>query len=205
MKEKKLSWNDITYRQFQALKDAFEIEDETDKMIAIAQAVYGEDVIDKPITEFKELVNNLSFLKEEIPLKCRVSNVTVNGREYYFDGMLNGVISTAQYIDFQNYLKNNDEVKQFSVFFIPKDHTYNKDYDMAQVWEDIQDMPITVVLSASFFFVRQLEIFIRIFQRSSIQTISNLKIPRKQKKHLKQMIINSFSLASYPISSNFVK
>lgn len=205
MKEKKLSWNDITYRQFQELKDAFDIEDEADRVIAIAQIVYGEDVINKPLNEFKELCKDLDFIKDEIPVRYKVTTVAVNGRTYYFDGMLDGVISTAQYVDFQNHCNNKDEVKQFSVFFIPEGHKYNDGYDMMQVFEDIQDMPITFVMSASFFFVRQLEIFIRIFQRCSKQTIQNLKIPRKQKKLMKQMITSSVNLASYPIFSSFVK
>ena len=205
MKENKLTWNNITYRQFQELKDAFDIEDEADRVIAIAQIVYGDDVINKPLNEFKELCKDLDFIKDEIPVRYKVTTVAVNGRTYYFDGMLDGVITTAQYVDFQNHCNNKDEVKQFSVFFIPEGHKYNDGYDMMQVFEDIQDMPITFLMSASFFFVRQLEIFIRIFQRCSKQTIQNLKIPRKQKKLMKQMITSSVNLASYPIFSSFAK
>lgn len=208
MKEKKLSWNDITYRQFQALKDAFEIEDETDKMIAIAQAVYGEDVIDKPITEFNELCSQLSFLNNEIPNDITVKEVNVNGRTYYFDGLL-GRITTAQYIDFQNYLKAEDNIKCYSVFMIPKGHKYNDGYDMMQVFDDIQDMPVSVLTSASFFFNRQFELFIKIFQHYSMKKLKKqLKgttLPKEMKNTILRIAENSNSLVSYLMYSNSVK
>lgn len=204
MKKDKVNWNNITYKQFQQLKEALEIEDETDKMIAIASAVYGDDVLDKPVQEFRELYSKLGFLSEEIPTSIKVKNVVVNDREYYFDGML-GVVTTAQYIDYQNYAKNKDELKSFSVFFIPKDHKYNDGYDMLQVFKDLEDFPMPVLMSASFFFKRQLEIFIRIFQRSSKQRIKNLNIPKKIKKLLNQILTSSANLASYRMSSNSVK
>lgn len=199
-----MSWNDITYRQFEKFKNISEIEDDNEKTIAIAQGIYGDDVINKPISEFRELCKNLTFISEEVPTSIKVKNVKVNGREYYFDGLL-GNISTAQYVDFQNYMKNEDEAKSFSVFFIPKGHKYNDGYDMTQVFEDIKDMPMPVLMSASFFFVRQWETFIRIFQRSSIQQIQNLNLPKEMKKHIKQIVTNSANLASYHTYLNSVK
>ena len=83
----------------------------------------------------------------------RQKDIKVNGREYYFDGLL-GKITTAQYIDFQNYQKNNDEQKSFSVFIIPKGHKYNDGYDIEQVFNDILDVPVPVLFSASFFLSR---------------------------------------------------
>ena len=192
-----MNWNNITYRQFQELKEALKIEEIEDKIEACVIAVYGKDIINKPLNEYREACNKLDFMKDEIPTNYKVKNVTVNGREYYFDGMLNGIVSAAQYIDFQNYLRAKDEVKEFSVFFIPVGHKYNDGYDMEQVFEDVQDMPITIVMSASFFFVRQLEISIRLIQ-SSLQSM-------KMSKKMKKAIINSLNLASYPKFSNFAK
>ena len=200
----KLNWNNITYKQFQRLKEALAIEDETEKTIAIAQVIYGENVIDKSLSEFAKMYNNLSFLSQEIPTSIKVKDVTVNGREYHFAG-LTQVITTAQYIDFQNYNKNNDELKSFSVFFIPKGHKYNDGYDMMQVFEDLEDMPMPVLMSASFFFIRQLETFIRIFQRSSTRRIQKMKIKDSLKKDLKQIITSSLNLVSYRTSLNSVK
>lgn len=204
MKDNKLTWNDITYRDFESIKKASEIEDETDRAIAIAQAVYGDDIILLPIQQFNEVCKGLSFLQTEIPTSIKVKNVIVNGREYYFDGML-GEVSTAQYIDFQNYLKNQDMAKLYSVFFIPKGHKYNDGYDMLQVFDDIYDMPIPTLYSASFFFNRQFELFIKIFQRSLMKQIKNLDLPKDVKKNLQKIVTNSNSLAFSHLFSNFAK
>lgn len=190
----KMTWNDINYRQFNLIREALTIEDETDKLVAVAQAIYGDDVIELPIGTFKELCSGLSFLSEQIPNDLTVKNVNVNGREYYFSGLF-GNISAAQYIDFQNYLKAKDELKQFSVFFIPKNHKYNDGYDMLEVFEDIQDMSIPVLTSASFFFLRQLKLFISIFQHYSAKRIENLNLPKDMKKTIMEIVDHSSNLA----------
>ena len=131
-----LTWNDIKYRTLLDIREAANIEDENERVYAIMEAVFGEDVLDLPLKDFNEKCKELWFLQKEIPNDLHVKDIKVNGREYYFDGLL-GKITTAQYIDFQNYQKNEDEQKSFSVFIIPKGHKYNDGYDMEQVFNDI--------------------------------------------------------------------
>lgn len=203
-----MTWKDITYKQLVALRDAIDIQDEEDRLITLAQIIFGEDVIELPINEFKKKCLELSFLQEEMPNDLTVKEVKVNGREYYFDGLL-GRITTAQYIDFQNYLKTKDEARSFSVFFIPKGHKYNDGYDMQQVFNDIMDVPAPILISASFFFTKQLETFIRIFQRYLIKKLKKqmrkTTLTKEMKKNLIQIAESQNSLASYLMSSNFVK
>lgn len=146
-------WENITYRQLLDIREAANIEDENERVYAIMEAVFGEDVLNLPLKDFNEKCKELQFLQKQIPNDLHVKNIKVNGREYYFDGLL-GKITTAQYIDFQNYQKANNEYKSFSVFIIPKGHTYNDGYDMEQVFNDILDVPVPILFSASFFFIR---------------------------------------------------
>ena len=148
-----LKWNDIKYRTLLNIREAANIEDENERVFAIMEAIFGEDVLNLPLKDFNEKCKELQFLQKEIPNDLHVKDIKVNGRSYYFDGLL-GKITTAQYIDFQNYQKNNDEQKSFSVFIIPKGHKYNDGYDMEQVFNDILDIPVPVLFSASFFFSR---------------------------------------------------
>ena len=148
-----MDWKDIKYRTLLDIREAANIEDENERVFAIMEAVFGEDVLDLPLKDFNEKCKELQFLQKEIPNDLHVKDIKVNGREYYFDGLL-GKITTAQYIDFQNFQKNNDEQKSFSVFIIPKGHKYNDGYDMEQVFKDILDMPVPILFSASFFFIR---------------------------------------------------
>ena len=195
-----LKWSDIKYRTLLDIREAANIEDENERVYAIMEAVFGEDVLDLPLKDFNEKCKELQFLQKEIPNDLHVKDIKVNGREYYFDGLL-GKITTAQYIDFQNYQKNNDEQKSFSVFIIPKGHKYNDGYDMEQVFNDILDVPVPVLFSASFFFSRQFELFIRIFRRYSIKQMKKLGLPKEAMENLEKVVNLSTEMMLTPLES----
>lgn len=195
-----LKWSDIKYRTLLDIREAANIEDENERVYAIMEAVFGEDVLDLPLKDFNEKCKELQFLQKEIPNDLHVKDIKVNGRSYYFDGLL-GKITTAQYIDFQNYQKNNDEQKSFSVFIIPKGHKYNDGYDMEQVFNDILDIPVPVLFSASFFFSRQFELFIRIFRRYSIKQMKKLGLPKEAMENLEKVVNLSTTMMLTPLES----
>ena len=195
-----LKWSDIKYRTLLDIREAANIEDENERVFAIMEAVFGEDVLDLPLKDFNEKCKELQFLQKEIPNDLHVKDVKVNGREYYFDGLL-GKITTAQYIDFQNYQKNEDEQKAFSVFIIPKGHKYNDGYDMEQVFNDILDIPVPILFSASFFFSRQFELFIRIFRRYSIKQMKKLGLPKEAMENLEKVVNLSTTMMLTPLES----
>lgn len=201
----KLTWNDVTLEQFNQLQEVMKIEDETDRVIALAETIIGPEVTELSITEFNKAVAQLSFLKEEVPYKeVAPKKVVLNGRKYYTDCLL-GNITTAQYVDFQNHLKTQDTSKILSCFVIPEGHKYNDGYDMEQVFEDIKGMPIPTALSMSFFFARQFSVFMRIFQRYSTKKIQDLNLPKETKKNLSTVVEKSVDMALYPLSSSFAK
>lgn len=195
-----LTWANITYRTLLDIREAANIEDENERVYAIMEAVYGEDVLNLPLKDFNEKCKELSFLQKAIPNDLHVKNIKVNGREYYFDGLL-GKITTAQYIDFQNYLKNEDEQKAFSVFIIPKGHSYNDGYDMEQVFNDILDMPVPILFSASFFFIRQFELFIKIFRHYSIKQMKKTGLPKEVMENLEKVVNLSTTMMTTPLES----
>ena len=195
-----LTWANITYRQLLDIRETVNIEDENERVYAIMEAVYGEDVLNLPLKDFNEKCKELSFLQKPIPNDLHVKNIKVNGREYYFDGLL-GKITTAQYIDFQNYLKNEDEQKTFSVFIIPKGHSYNDGYDMEQVFNDILDVPVPILFSASFFFIRQFELFIKIFRRYSIKQMKKTGLPKEVMENLEKVVNLSTTMMTTPLES----
>ena len=195
-----MDWKDIKYRTLLDIREATNIEDENERVYAIMEAVFGEDVLDLPLKDFNEKCKELQFLQKEIPNDLHVKDIKVNGREYYFDGLL-GKITTAQYIDFQNYQKNEDEQKAFSVFIIPKGHKYNDGYDMEQVFNDILDIPVPVLFSASFFFSRQFELFIKIFRRYSIKQMKKLGLPKEAMENLEKVVNLSTEMMLTPLES----
>ena len=198
--QKIMTWNDITYRQLLDIREAANIEDENERVYAIMEAVFGEDVLNLPLKDFNEKCKELQFLQKPIPNDLHIKTIKVNGREYYFDGLL-GKITTAQYIDFQNYQKNEDEQKTFSVFIIPKGHKYNDGYDMDQVFNDILDVPVPILFSASFFFIRQFELFIRIFRRYSIKQMKKTGLPKEVMENLEKVVNLSTEMMITPLES----
>lgn len=195
-----MTWNNITYRQLLDIREAANIEDENERVYAIMEAVFGESVLDLDLKNFAMKCKEIEFLQKEIPNDLHVKDIKVNGREYYFDGLL-GNITTAQYIDFQNYQKNDDEYKAFSVFIIPKGHKYNDGYDMGQVFNDILDIPVPVLFSASFFFSRQFELFIKIFRRYSIKQMKKLGLPKEAMENLEKIVNLSTEMMLTPLES----
>lgn len=199
------NWKDITLGQFLELNKALTIEDETEKMLEIASIVFGDEVADLNLREFSKRLEELQFLKEEIPISNKViKTYTIKGREYELQGYL-GNITTSQYIDFNNYSKDNSYNKMLAVFFVPKGHKYNDGYDMLQVFDDMLELPITVAQSTAFFFGRQFSTFIRIFQRYSTHQIQKTDLPKEVKKNLKKIVENSADLALSPLFSSSVK
>lgn len=202
-----MKWNDVKVSQFLELQEILKIEDETDKMLSMMELFFGEDVTALPLAEFNKKTKELDFLKTEIPTNHLVNKVEVNGHKYTIDALV-GHISTAQYVDFTNYMKgdvmkNLDKI--LAVFFVPKGHKYNDGYDMLEVIKDMNDLPIDIAASESFFFSRQFSKFIRIFQSSSIKHIQATDLPKEVKENLIKAVEGSVDLVLSPLSLSSAK
>lgn len=183
-----MKWNDVTLNQFLKMKEIVEITDETERMLSLMELFFGEDIVNLPVADFNKKAKELEFLSEQVPNNHIVKSATINGRKYKIDALL-GNISTAQYVDFNNYAKQeNNTDKMLSVFFIPEGHKYNDGYDMLQVIKDMGDLPIDIALSECFFFRRQFNKFIQIFQRSLSKTVNKSKMPNQMKNLLKEQV-----------------
>lgn len=182
-----MKWSDISLKQFKEIEKLNSIEDNDDKMFQVCQIIYGDDVLDLPLNEFKKKVKELSFLSKKIKTETPPKKFNVNGREYYLDGLL-GRITTKQFIDFQNHSKSNFIEGMLSVFIIPKGHKYNDGYDMEQVFEDIMDMPITLTNSIAFFFKIQFVKSLEIFQSYLTKMTKKTEMTKEMKPIIEDMI-----------------
>ena len=192
-----MKWNDVTVSQFLELQNIVKTTDEEDRIISIMELLFGEEVTDLPIPEFNKKAKELDFLGSEVPTNHIVNKVEVNGHKYTIDALV-GHISTAQYIDFTNYMKDDPEKnidKILSVFFIPKGHKYNDGYDMLEVMKDMRCLPIDIAMSESFFFSRQFKKFIQIFRSYSLKQIRKTTMSREQKKQLIHLVNSTVDLA----------
>lgn len=199
-KDKKLNWYNVTLSQFKELQTILEVEDELEKVVALAELVLGDNVTDLPLQEFNEQLRRLEFLKTEIPTSIPPKKVEVNGKKYDVTSLL-GNITTAQYIDFMNHSKSNDTAKLLSVFVVPEGHKYNDGYDMQEVIKDMNDIPIPVANSITSFFKAQFAKFIEIFQSSSIKKVKKDKtLSKEDKTRIINLIKSSAELVLLPLS-----
>jgi hypothetical protein len=203
-KEKNMTWYDVTLYQFNEIEKAVKIEDDTERVFRLAEIVYGEDVTNLPLKDFNVKVKQLAFLKDEIPNKIPPKKIEVNGRKYFLDCLL-GNVTTAQYVDFTNQSNTGDLSKMLSVFVIPEGHKYNDGYDMLQVMDDINSLPIPIVNSIAFFFAKQFNKFMEIFQSYSIKQIQKMKLPKETKANMIKAVKDSMDLALFPLYSNFAR
>lgn len=192
-KYSKLNWYNVNLNQFILLQDVFKIEDDTEKMISVAEIILGNDVTNLPLKEFNEQMKRLEFLKEEIPSVVPPKKFEINGKKYFMDCLL-GNITTAQYLDFNNHSNTGDFAKMLSVFVIPEGHKYNDGYDMLEVINDIGMLPIPIANSTAFFFGRQFSIFMKIFQRYSAKQIKKTNLPKEVKENMIKIMKDSVNL-----------
>lgn len=127
------------------------------EMVSILSDTPVDDLLGMPVPDYSALAAKTAFLGTEPPTpRERVM------REYRLGGLslipVTDVrkMTTAQFIDFQNYLKEGDgkDVELLSVFLVPKGHKYNEGYDILDVQGAIRDhlaLPLAQDLRAFFF------------------------------------------------------
>ena len=201
-----MTWNDINLKQFYDIREILSVEDDW-TYLNLIDCIYGVNSQNLPINELKKF--DISFIKDEIPDVKLNKYYTLNGTKYNSNCDITRV-SVAQFIDYQNYLKE-DEVrleKLLSVFFMPdgcKD--YNTGYDIIKVQEDLMDLPIPVAQSIGFFLGRQFKLIFLIFRYYLIKQVKKLKMEKTNEKELIADIKNMdlWVLVSSLTSLNTVK
>ena len=135
--------------------------DELHKQVGIISLLSGmaeEDIYDLPIGDYKTLASKTRYLSH--PYDGEVLTAKV----YSLDGwVLQPVqdfrkITTAQYIDFQTFVKGGDQniVEIISTMLVPKGKKYNQDYDVVELQKSLREhLSVADALSLfAFFFVQ---------------------------------------------------
>ena len=163
---KRKGWRDITVGQYLELVAA------GDKLTLAEglRIVYGVDIREVPVSAVSRY--SLEFLKEEPKRSPIKKEYTLNGRRYAanFDTTR---MTTAQFVDFQNYTKAEDFVGALSVCLRPVGHDYNDGYSIEEVKADIMAMPIVQALTIAFFFKNQLVILLNATLSSSAEVLQS--------------------------------
>lgn len=181
------SWEDMSINQFIILNQTIQADiPETYKTVNIISVLTGlsvEEVERIPITVFAKLKNQLDFLNTEIPKVKHKDKYNLNGRIYTLNADISS-ITTAQYIDYQTYIKENNPIQMMSLWLIPEGHQYNDGYSMEQVLLDIQDMCFLDVQSIAFFLQLQFATYILIMRDYFKKEMKKSKMDKKDIKKL---------------------
>ena len=189
-------WSDVTIEQYYKIADLIKEQDEYTvyNLIDILWGIDSSKLLAKDLTKY---TNRLQFLNKDVPKVTLKKHYTFNGRKYDSSCDLTSM-STAQFVDYNNYLKNCKYEEILSVFFIPEGHSYNDGYDILQVQNDLLQMKITDCMAAAFFFKRQLRVFCHLFQTYLIKKMKKEKMKKNLIDQTKK--VDLYSLVSYPTS-----
>lgn len=184
--KKKMSWDDITLRQYLSIQ-RLDYSSET-AFLDIIEIVYGEDILKLPIEDFKREMQtkseDLVFMNEQPVPGLPKKVYTINGHRYVLDLKK---VSTAQFIDFSNLMRRNNMPEYLprliSLFLLKEGEEYGE-YDIDEEVRDIESMPVTEALSIAVFFKSSYLIFLRNFLYFSEQRIKKLKLPKAEKEEM---------------------
>lgn len=201
------TWSDITLQQYYQIKELLTNEDEY-TVLNILDVLYDIDSASLPISSLSKYNNALDFLKDEIPVVNIKKKYNINGHTYESNCELTKV-STAQFIDYQNYLKEKEPKyeKLISVLFIPEGHSYNDGYNIKEVQDDILHMSMVDVQSIAFFIKKQFQLLLSLFQFYLTQSIQKMNLTKDQKTKLLDQLgaLQLSNLESFLTSQNTVK
>ena len=201
------TWSDITLQQYYQIKELLTNEDEY-TVLNILDVLYGIDSASLPLNELAKYNSALDFLKDEIPVVDIKKKYNIHGHTYESNCELTKV-STAQFIDYQNYLKEKEPKyeKLISVFFIPENHQYNDGYNIKEVQDDILHMSMVDVQSIAFFIKKQFSLLLSLFQFYLTQSIQQMNLTKDQKQKLLDQLgtLQLSNLESFLTSQNTVK
>ena len=187
-----MNWTDVSLRQYNNIKQIFLEPDysEEDRIILLINVLFGVDALKLKTSELNKYINDLKFLNTTPP-KMKLREKYKLGENWYILRRNLKDFTVAQWIDFQNFLKNGSDTDNFpnllSVFFLPEGETEYGEYDVEQVRQDINNhLSITDANSISSFFLRYqkgLLIASLLYTRKKV-----LKTPmnKEQKKELKR-------------------
>lgn len=194
-----MNWTEISLRQYNNIKDVFlnpEFSDE-DRIILLINICFGVDSLKLKTSELNKYINDLKFLNT-IPPKMKLKDKYKLGENWYILKRNLKDFTVAQWIDFQNFLKNGSDTDNYanllSVFFIPEDEEeYGENYNVEQVRNDINNyLSIPDANSiASFFLTYRRALLIRslLFTRKKVLKTSITKEQkRKVKKQFRKLI-----------------
>ena len=182
------SYKEMTLQMYEHLSKIAESDtDDIEKQIQMVSVLTGKttkEVEDLPISVYHDLAKKTVFLMREPEIEQIKSNtVKINERVYVITNDVTK-ITTAQYIDFQEYMKQGKNLANvLSTLLVPKGEKYG-DADFLEVKKDIERLPICTALGLNAFFLQR---FAKLIANTLQCSMSALK-SEEEKTKAKELI-----------------
>ena len=180
------SYKEMTLQMYEHLSKIAESDtDDIEKQIQMVSVLTGKsvkEVEDLPISEYHSLAKKTVFLMREPAVEQIKSNtVKINERVYVITNDVTK-ITTAQYIDFQEYMKQGKNLTNvLSTLLVPKGEKYGE-ADFLEVKKDIERLPICTALGLNAFFLQRFAKLIANTLHCSISTLTSEEEKTKAKE-----------------------
>ena len=194
-----MNWTEISLRKYNNIKDVFlnpEFSEE-DRIILLINICFGVDTLKLKPSELNKYIEQLKFLNTTPP-KMKIREKYKLGENWYILKKDLKDFTVAQWIDFQNFLKNGADTDNFanllSVFFLPEGQTeYGENYNIEEVRQDINNfLSIADAISiAGLFLTYQKALLIRSLisiKRKTLKTSITKEQKKKVKKEFRKLI-----------------
>ena len=158
--------------------------------------LFGIDALKLKTTELNKYVEQMKFLGEKVP-KMKLRDKYKLGQNTYILKKDLKDFTVAQWIDFQNFLKNGSDTDNYSnllsVFFLPEGETEYGEYDVESVRNDINNfLSIADANSIAAFFLTYQKglsiVFLLYTKRKILKTPLEKKEKKKIKKEMRKLI-----------------
>lgn len=199
IKIKYKSWNEVSislYRQISEICSRdIEPLDKNIALIALLSDCPEDDIWDLKVEEVESLFKEIAWVFDfKFNQKWHGKKIKINSKTYDVCIDLQN-FSISQYIDFQMLwpkLKDSDDAYSqiLATFIIPEGKKYNKDYDLGETIEEIENyLPITQANSVLYFFLISLARSIRATEICYTQMMKILRMRAKTKEEKEKIKI----------------
>lgn len=185
-----MKWEEITVNKYYEILDILndEVGDAIEYNTRLIDCIWGIDSADIPIVRFSWYLDELKFLQEPYKPKTPKKEYVIKGIK--FRPTLDvSKITTAQYIDYQEFLKRNEHKLLLNVLFIKDGEDYGQSDYSDFLWENLTLPDYSDVM---FFFLRLLNNLTMDTLNSSKKMLKKMyrreKDPKKKEELMDEMV-----------------
>jgi hypothetical protein len=178
------SYSKLSIGKYQEVLECIGTGDYSAGIIAVLNDMDIDEVLNLPLSEYRNLSNKASFLLDS-PQPAKVCMEYKLG-SFKLEVLCNlSKMTAGQYIDYQTFVKEPDKylVEMISVFLIPKGCKYNEGYDIMEVQKAIREcLSISDALALSAFFLNLSQALINSTVTSLIRRLKRMMKKEKNQE-----------------------